>query len=126
MNSIKNLSILFSTLIGALLLLALVMRDPLVRKCESVKKELSVIVREDPNRPSLQVCNKMIEEAVYHIEHASQLNAEMRRIINQPVLSYYQSREVKQLRLRSAALRERADSLLEEAREAMHRLPPAL
>jgi hypothetical protein len=126
MNSIRNLSIIFSAVIVTMTLAALVLRDPLVRKCESIKIELSVIAREDPHRPALPDCKRMLREAERNIERANKLKADMRRVINQPTLSHVHGREVERLRLRSAALRDRADSLLEEARLTMHRLPPAL
>lgn len=126
MNTIRNLSILFSALITSMVVAALVLQDPLIMKCESVSKALSIIEREDPHRPSLTECKRLLHGAVCYINQAKRLEAERRRIINQSVLSYYQGRDLKQMQLHSMELRSRADSLLDKASVDMHRLPPAL
>ncbi len=119
MKIITQLSLGLTAITLALVLTALCLQDPLLRKCEMVDWQLSLIEQDGWNRLHLEKCRRMLQEAESRMHKARLCKERIRTARQHYAPSHEQVMELSRLEAQQISLRAGADSLLEEVRFAM-------
>jgi|GEM_PF-5170895 len=119
MKIITQLSLGLTAITLALVLTALCLQDPLLRKCEMVDWQLSLIEQDPWNRLYLEKCRRMLHEAESRMHKARLCKERIRTARQHYALSHEHSRALSRLEAQHLALRIEADSLLEEIKFVM-------
>lgn len=126
MKTIILLSLGLTAVTLALVLTALSLQDPLIRKRRIVDLQLSLIQKEAWNSVYLEECRRMLQEAESYMQKARRCKERILAVRQHYAPSHEHAKELLRLEAQHLALRAEADSLLEEIRFAMdvHRQGP--